>query len=152
MRQLSTTNKFGQVSSGVLQWRAETKLAKVTIVKEGTHMKISEALENWESTIWPDTEPDEFEGQIYLLLINGFSRWTYGSRTSETVPHTILLCAIENGAFRRVGIAGLKSNKVADWEFERTAITNSGTHAPLGLPDFITPEFWERPKIIIRWD
>jgi hypothetical protein len=34
--QLSTANEFGRVSDGVLQLCSETKLAEVTIVKEGT--------------------------------------------------------------------------------------------------------------------
>jgi hypothetical protein len=47
--QLSTANKFGQVSGGFLQLRLRTILPKVTIIKEGTLMKISEVPENWES-------------------------------------------------------------------------------------------------------
>jgi hypothetical protein len=91
--------------------QADTILAKVTIVKEGTLLKISKTPENWESTIRSDTEPDEFERQIYLLLINGFSHENHVKLTWETVLYTILLCAIENSAFRRVGMARLTSIK-----------------------------------------
>jgi hypothetical protein len=116
-------------------------------------MKISEASEIWESTIWPNTEPDEFEGQIYLLLINvllmeGFSHGTYGSPTLATILYTILLCATENSAFRRVGMGKLESTKVMDWE--SYDINPSTRHARLSLPEFITPVFRKRPKISIR--